>query len=353
MSYIGRSPDARTLGLSQKNVFAGDGSTVNFDMTTAAPEGGDTAVDVFVDNVRQEPGTGKAYVVAVDGSGDFKRITFSAAPANGAVIYTLNRLRTQISNILPSAGTVSTSILGDNSVTGPKIAMGSDAQGDVLYYNGTDYVRLGPGTSGQALTTGGAGANVSWTTISTTMGGDISGTTGNAQIVADAVTATEIAAGAVAASELASDAVTTVKILNANVTAAKLASDAVTTVKILNSNVTTAKIADNNVTLAKIADGTQGGLIYMAGSGAPTELAAGTSGYFLKTLGSGANPAWAEVPAGAPTGGGSEKVFYENEQTVDTNYTLTTNFNAVSAGPVTVASGVTVTIPAGQAWVIV
>ena len=343
MSYIGRSPDARTLGLSQKNVFAGDGSTVNFDMTTAAPEGGDTAVDVFVDNVRQEPGTGKAYVVAADGSGDFKRITFSAAPANGAVIYTLNRLRTQISNILPSAGTVSTSMLGANSVTGAKIAMGSDAQGDIIYYNGTDYVRLGYGTSGQALTTGGSGANVSWTTISTTMGGDLSGTTGNAQIVADAVTATEIAAGAVAASELASDAVTTVKILNANVTAAKLASDAVTTVKIL----------DNNVTLAKIADGTQGGLIYMAGSGAPTELAAGTSGYFLKTLGSGANPAWAEVPAGAPTGGGSEKVFYENEQTVDTNYTLTTNFNAVSAGPVTVASGVTVTIPAGQAWVIV
>ena len=43
----------------------------------------------------------------------------------------------------------------------------------------------------------------------------------------------------------------------------------------------------------------------------------------------------------------------ENENSVDTNYTLTTNFNAVSAGPVTVASGVTVTIPAGQAWVIV
>ena len=59
------------------------------------------------------------------------------------------------------------------------------------------------------------------------------------------------------------------------------------------------------------------------------------------------------MPAGAPTGGGSEKVFYENENQVDTDYTLTTNFNAVSAGPVTVASGITVTIPAGQAWVIV
>ena len=58
MSYIGKAPIDRTLGLSQKNVFTGDGSTTSFDMTTAAPEGGDTAVDVFVDNVRQEPGTG-------------------------------------------------------------------------------------------------------------------------------------------------------------------------------------------------------------------------------------------------------------------------------------------------------
>jgi len=39
----------------------------------------------------------------------------------------------------------------DNSVSGSKIAMGSDAQGDTLYYNGTDYVRLAKGTAGQAL----------------------------------------------------------------------------------------------------------------------------------------------------------------------------------------------------------
>ncbi|MDP6583753.1 MAG: hypothetical protein QF535_03785, partial [Anaerolineales bacterium] len=70
-------------------------------------------------------------------------------------------------------------------------------------------------------------------------------------------------------------------------------------------------------------------------------------------LGAGADPAWAEVPAGAPTGGGTEKVFYENENSVDTDYTLTTNYNAVSAGPVTVASGVTVTVPSGSTWVVV
>ena len=40
------------------------------------------------------------------------------------------------------------------------------AQGDILYYNGTDWVRLGAGTNGQVLQTGGAGANPSWGTLS-------------------------------------------------------------------------------------------------------------------------------------------------------------------------------------------
>ena len=78
----------------------------------------------------------------------------------------------------------------------------------------------------------------------------------------------------------------------------------------------------------------------------------GAADQFLKTNGAGVS-SWADVPAGAPTGGGTDKVFFENEQSVDTNYTLTANNNAVSAGPVTVASGVTVTIPAGAAWVVV
>ncbi len=131
-------------------------------------------------------------------------------------------------------------------------------------------------------------------------------------------------------------------------TAAALSGD----VTMANTGVVT--IANNAVDGTKIAMGSdaQGDVLFYGGSDYE-RLAAGTSGYFLKTLGSGADPAWAEVPAGAPTGGSTEKVFYENENSVDTDYTLTTNYNAVSAGPVTVASGVTVTIPAGQAWVIV
>ena len=46
--------------------------------------------------------------------------------------------------------------------TGQFIDLASAAQGDVLYHNGTSYVRLAPGTSGQVLQTQGAGANPVW-----------------------------------------------------------------------------------------------------------------------------------------------------------------------------------------------
>ena len=44
---------------------------------------------------------------------------------------------------------------------------------------------------------------------------------------------------------------------------------------------------------------------------------------------------------------------YQNSNTVATNITLQTNYNGISAGPITVAGGVTVTVPSGQNWVVV
>ena len=62
--------------------------------------------------------------------------------------------------------------------------------------------------------------------------------------------------------------------------------------------------------------------------------------------------AWGSVGGGA-TGGGSDAIFIENGQTVTTNYTLTSGTNAGSFGPITINSGVTVTVPSGQVWTIV
>lgn len=61
---------------------------------------------------------------------------------------------------------------------------------------------------------------------------------------------------------------------------------------------------------------------------------------------------WGPLGGGA-TGGGSDAVFMENDQTVNNDYTITSNKNAVSAGPITIASGKTVTVPSGSVWTIV
>lgn len=61
---------------------------------------------------------------------------------------------------------------------------------------------------------------------------------------------------------------------------------------------------------------------------------------------------WGSVGGGA-TGGGSDEVFFENGQTVTSNYTITDGKNAMSAGPITINSGVTVTIGSGEVWTIV
>ena len=69
------------------------------------------------------------------------------------------------------------------------------------------------------------------------------------------------------------------------------------------------------------------------------------------------------VAATAYTGDGSalsgvastvaDGCIYENSQTISNNYTISTNKNAMSAGPITVASGVTLTVPSGSTYTIV
>lgn len=61
---------------------------------------------------------------------------------------------------------------------------------------------------------------------------------------------------------------------------------------------------------------------------------------------------WGSVGGGA-TGGGSDEIFIENGQTVTTNYTITAGKNAGTFGPVSIDSGVTVTVPSGSVWTVI
>ena len=57
--------------------------------------------------------------------------------------------------------------------------------------------------------------------------------------------------------------------------------------------------------------------------------------------------------AGGAVGGSTDQVFWENDQTVTTSYAITNNKNAGSFGPITIASGVVVTVGSGETWSVV
>jgi hypothetical protein len=59
--------------------------------------------------------------------------------------------------------------------------------------------------------------------------------------------------------------------------------------------------------------------------------------------------AWGSVGGGNTTALG----LWENAATISADYTITAGNNAMSAGPITVDSGVTVTVPSGSTWTVV
>ena len=68
-----------------------------------------------------------------------------------------------------------------------------------------------------------------------------------------------------------------------------------------------------------------------------------TSADFVKVAGGG----------GGATGGGNDEIFFQNGQTVTSSYTITTSKNAGTFGPVSINSGVVVTVPSGSVWTVV
>ena len=59
------------------------------------------------------------------------------------------------------------------------------------------------------------------------------------------------------------------------------------------------------------------------------------------------------ISSGGAVGAGTDRIFFENDQTVQNNYTVSAGKNAMTAGPVAIAANKTVTIPSGSEWSIV
>ena len=265
-------------------------------------------------------------------------IIFSAAPASGADFFIIT-IGSTVSIGTPSDNTVTTAILQSGSVTAPKLAA-------------------------DAVTT----AKITDANVTT------------AKIADDAVTQAKIADDAVGADQLASSAVVEASIVDGSVATAKIADDAVTAAKLADTSVsagsygsataipaitvdaqgriTAASTNSINTSTIPVADESSDTTCF------PVFVTAATGDQAPKT-GSNLtfNSATGALGATSYTGDGSnltgvastvaDGCIYENSQTISNNYTITTNKNAMSAGPITVASGATLTIPSGSTYTIV
>ena len=231
-------------------------------------------------------------------------------------------------------------VVGDDKLT---------TKGDLLVYNTVDSeTRLPVGTDGYVLTANNSATNgVDWQAVS-------------------------VADGAITNAKMADMAANTIKVRNANssgvpsdvalatteiligdgtgFTAAALSGDATMT----NAGVVTVATVNGSAVVAKTA--ATGSGVLPVGTTAQRD-GSPSNGYMRYNSTTGgfegySGSAWGSIGGGAG-GAGGDAIFYENGQTVTTSYELTASTNAMSAGPITINAGVTVTVPSGGNWVVV
>ena len=79
----------------------------------------------------------------------------------------------------------------------------------------------------------------------------------------------------------------------------------------------------------------------------------GGAGYALIAIDESGALGWGLAGGAEGAAGSNNQIFWENDQAVTASYTITTGKNAGSFGPITINSGVTVTVGSGQAWTVV
>ena len=154
MAYIGQEP-ALVGQVTTEDTFTATASQTVFTLT--ADVGLKTDIVVSINGVVQ---AGTAY--GVSGTGG-RTLTFTAGVTLNDVVRILH-IGYKPATITVANSGVTTAKIADNAVTGAKIAMGSDAAGDILYYNGTDYIRLAKGTASQHLAINSGATAPEWVT---------------------------------------------------------------------------------------------------------------------------------------------------------------------------------------------
>jgi hypothetical protein len=304
VSYIGNEPNVTNfvLGLDR---FNGTGACTQFTLTRTIDDA--NALEVLVNSIQQDP------ISSYSVSGGL--VTFTEAPSVGSnnivVIYR--------STATITFTNVTTAQINDGAVTLSKLASGV-IPSTVAVFNTANAAFLQANSAFLRANTPSATAN------SAAIYANGAFTAANAAVAVNTTQNNSITV----ALNTANAAFTTANNANANgsITAAKL--------DIKSANGVGAVILPAGTT-AQRPSGTSGSIRYNTSTGQ-------FEGY--------TSTDWGSIGGGA-TGGGNDTVFFLNANTVTANYTITSGFNALSAGPITINANVTVNIANGANWVVV
>ena len=232
------------------------------------------------------------------------------------------------------------------SLPGVNTAGNQNTSGSAATLTTTRAIQVSGAITGTANFDGSSAINIVTTATSDptiTLGGDLTGSATLTNLGSGTLTAT-IAATSVETSMIAADAITGAKIADNAINSEHYTDGSIDRVHLAADIIDGTKIADNAINSEHYADNSIDALhLNVSGNG--------TTSQFLRSDGDGSFT-WVAPAAGAG-GGGSDEIFWENGQNVTTNYTITNGKNAMSAGPITVDAGVTVTVGAGETWTVV
>jgi len=274
---------------------------------------------VSINGVIQKPNSGTSQPsegFAIDSSD----IIFSAAPANGADFFIVT-IGSAVSIGTPSNNTVTNAILQNGSVSTAKI------QDDAV-----DATKLANSINAEIA------ANTAKVTNATHTG-DVTGST-VLTIANDVVGPDELADTSVSAGSYGSATAIPAITVDAQGRITAASTNAINT-----STIPVADESSDTTCFPVFVTAATGDQAPKTGSNLTFNSATGALGATSYT-GDGSN--LTGVASAVADG-----CIYENSQTISNNYTISTNKNALSAGPITIANGVTLTIPSGSTYTIV
>jgi hypothetical protein len=269
-------------------------------------------------------------------------------------------------NVLGSAATVTAmNLLGTAGVVADMAILATaDIVADMNTLATADVVNdmnvLGTADVVSDMNTLGTAQNVTNMNTLAGISGDITNVSG---ISANVTTVAGVSANVTTVAGISAN-VTTVAGISANVTSVAGVSANVTTVAGIDTEVTTlagldteilalyADLANINTKVGKTAD--TGSAILPAGTTGQRDVTP-TAGYIRYNTSTnsfeGYGASWMPVGGGA-TGGGNDAIFVENDLVVTTNYTIPATKNAHTVGPISINSGISVTVSSGSRWLV-